>query len=187
MLETSNFANQLLIAMPGLNDPNFSRSVTFLCQHNEDGALGIVINRLSDLRLNDLLEQMQIMTALPEVANAPVFIGGPVQTDRGFVLHEPGGDWHSTVQVSPEVSLTTSRDVLEAMAIGEGPRRTLVALGYAGWGAGQLEQEMLANSWLSVAAAAEVLFHAPIETRWGRAVALAGIDPNRLSSVSGHA
>lgn len=187
MLQSTFFANNLLIAMPGLNDPNFSRSVTFMCQHNAEGALGIVINRLSDLKLMDLLEQMQISTDLPQIANAPVFLGGPVQTDRGFVLHEPCGEWHSTVRVSEEVCLTTSRDVLEAMAAGEGPRRSLVALGYAGWGAGQLEEEMLANSWLSVNAAAEVLFHAPVESRWQRAVALTGIDPNRLSSFSGHA
>jgi putative transcriptional regulator len=187
MSESPYLANQLLIAMPGLDDPNFARSVTLLCQHNAEGALGIVVNRRADLTVGELLEQMQISTERLDLAQMPVYQGGPVQTDRGFVLHEPAGDYHSSLQVSESIHLTTSRDVLEAMAIGQGPRKVLVALGYAGWGEGQLEQEMLANSWLNVAAQAQILFQTPMDERWAQAVALTGIDLMRLSPFAGHA
>lgn len=187
MLEHQYLANQLLIAMPGLDDPNFARSVTLLCQHSAEGALGIVINRLSDLTLGELLEQMKISTELLTVAQMPVYLGGPVQTDRGFVLHEPAGVFHSSLQVSDSIHLTTSRDVLEAMAMGQGPRKALVALGYAGWGEGQLEQELLANSWLNVAAQAQILFQTPMDDRWAQSMALTGVDLTRLSPFAGHA
>lgn len=187
MSEQHYLANQLLVAMPGLDDPNFARSVTLLCQHSADGALGIVINRPASLTLGELLEQMKISTELVEIASMPVYTGGPVQTERGFVLHEPAGSYHSSLQVSEQLHLTTSRDVLEAMAAGHGPRKALVALGYAGWDEGQLEQEMLANSWLTVPAEQQILFHTPIDERWARSVELTGVDPSRLSSFAGHA
>jgi putative transcriptional regulator len=187
MLTTSYLANHLLIAMPGLDDPNFSRGVTLMCQHNEDGALGIVINRLSHLTLGEVLEQMQISTDIPGLAQMPVFAGGPVQVDRGFVVHEPCAAFDSTFKVSDEVFVTTSRDVLAAMAEGRGPKRVLVALGYAGWGAGQLESEIMENSWLNVPSSASILFETPLEARWHAAAQLAGVDLRLLTDYAGHA
>lgn len=187
MLTSSYLANHLLIAMPGLEDPNFSRGVTFLCQHNADGALGIVVNRLSTLTLGEVLEQMDISTQNTALAQMPVYAGGPVQMDRGFVVHEPGGDFDSTFKVSDQVCVTTSRDVLAAMAEGRGPRRALVALGYAGWGAGQLESEIKENAWLNVPSSASILFETPLEARWMAAAQLAGVDMRVLTDYAGHA
>ncbi|MGE4071200.1 MAG: YqgE/AlgH family protein [Lysobacterales bacterium] len=187
MTSSSYLANHLLIAMPGLDDPNFSRGVTFLCQHNADGALGIVVNRLSNYRLGEVLEQMEIATEDARLAQMPVYAGGPVQMDRGFVVHEPGESYDSTFKVSDELCVTTSRDVLAAMAAGRGPRRALVALGYAGWGAGQLENEIKENSWLSVPSSASILFETPLEARWLAAAQLAGVDMRLLTDYVGHA
>lgn len=187
METTNSLANQFLIAMPGMADPNFSRGVTFLCQHNADGALGIVVNRLSQFKLGEVLAQMQIESHQPGLADLPVHAGGPVQTDRGFVLHEPFGHWESTFRVSDALCVTTSRDVLAAMAEGRGPQRVMVALGYAGWGAGQLENEMKENAWLTVPASNSILFDTPIEARWAAAARLTGIDIHRVSGYAGHA
>ena len=187
MLTASYLANHLLIAMPGLDDPNFSRGVTLLCQHNADGALGIMVNRLSQYTLGEVLEQMNISTSVPGLADAPVYAGGPVQVDRGFVVHEPCAGFDSTFRVSDEVCVTTSRDVLAAMAQGRGPQRALLALGYAGWGAGQLEDEIKQNSWLSVPASPSILFATPLEARWTSAAMLAGVDMRLLTDYAGHA
>jgi putative transcriptional regulator len=187
MLTPSYLTNHLLIAMPGLTDPNFARGVTVLCQHNDDGALGIVINRLSALTLGEVLEQMQIESLVPGLSDQPVHMGGPVQTDRGFVLHEPGVSWDSTYQVSDALCVTTSRDVLAAMAVGRGPERALFALGYAGWGAGQLEAEIRENAWLSVPMDGDILFKTPLEDRWQAAARLAGVDMRLLTDYAGHA
>jgi putative transcriptional regulator len=187
MLTASYLANHLLIAMPGLEDPNFSRGVTFLCQHNAEGAMGIVVNRLSQFTLGEVLEQMNISTRVPGLAQRPVFAGGPVQVDRGFVVHEPVAGFDSTLRVSDQVCVTTSRDVLAAMADGAGPQRALVALGYAGWGAGQLESEIRENSWLSVPASPTILFETPLEARWLSAAMLAGVDMRLLTDYAGHA
>ncbi len=187
MLTASYLANHLLIAMPGLEDPNFSRGVTFLCQHSGDGAMGIVVNRLSPFTLGEVLEQMNLSTRVPGLAERPVYAGGPVQMDRGFVVHEPTAGFDSTFQVSDQVCVTTSRDVLAAMADGDGPQRALVALGYAGWGAGQLESEIRENSWLSVPASAAILFETPLESRWLAAAKLAGVDMRLLTDYAGHA
>jgi len=187
MLTATYLANHLLIAMPALTDPNFSRGVTLLCQHSDEGALGIVVNRLSDLSFGDVLGQLSIETALAELAIAPVYVGGPVQTDRGFVLHEPFGNWDSTFHLSPEVCVTTSRDVLEAIAQGRGPKRAMLALGYAGWGAGQLESELKDNAWLSVPASPEILFETPLSSRWEAAARLAGVDVRLMTDYAGHA
>jgi len=187
MTSTSYLANHLLIAMPGLDDPNFSRGVTFLCQHNADGALGIVVNRLSNYLLGEVLEQMEISTADTKISQMPVYAGGPVQMDRGFVVHEPGESYDSTFKVSDEICVTTSRDVLAAMAEGRGPKRALLALGYAGWGAGQLEEEIKENSWLSVPSNTSILFETPLEARWLAAAQLAGVDMRLLTDYAGHA
>jgi len=177
-----------LIAMPGMGDPNFARGITFVCQHSEDGAMGLVVNRLSDYRLGDVLQQMHMPCERAEVADAPVLVGGPVQPERGFVLHASGKrEWDSSYRVSDTLTVTTSRDILAAMADGDGPDRALVALGYAGWGAGQLEQELRENAWLTVQADERVLFETALDDRWGAAVALVGINPANLTSYSGRA
>jgi len=180
-------SNQFLIAMPGMGDPNFDHTVTFICEHNQDGALGLVINRPTGMRLGDIFSQMDLEAVDPHTAGIPVLHGGPVQPERGFVIHDRGGDWGSTLEVSESLQVTTSRDVLEAMASGEGPRDAVVALGYAGWGASQLEGEMAANAWLTVPASREIIFEIPFEDRWRAAAALIGIDIDQISSDVGHA
>lgn len=185
-MQGTNLTNHLLIAMPGLRDPNFERTVTYICQHSEDGAMGIVINRPTQIRLGEVFEQMEINGEGDAAAN-PVYLGGPVEEQRGFVLHLGRGAWESTLPVQDDVCVTTSRDILEAMARGDGPSHTLLALGYAGWSAGQLEQEMLDNAWLTGPAAHHILFDLPAEQRWEAAARLLGVDLALLSSESGHA
>ena len=179
--------DHFLIAMPAMGDPNFDRTVTFICEHNEDGALGLVINRPMDLTLGEIFSQMSLDCDDQEISALPVLQGGPVQVERGFVIHGSERGWNSTLAVSDTVAVTTSRDVLEAMAAGDGPERALVAIGYAGWGAGQLEAEMAANAWLTVPANTEILFDIPFEKRWRAAAALIGIDLDLLSTEAGHA
>ncbi|MGH8495725.1 MAG: YqgE/AlgH family protein [Gammaproteobacteria bacterium] len=179
--------NQLLIAMPALGDPNFHRTVTIICEHSAEGALGIILNRPSGMSLDQILEQLSLKAVSPAIGDQPVLSGGPVQQERGFVLHEPAGEWDSTLEVSDEIRVTTSRDILSAMALGTGPRRAIVALGYAGWEAGQLEAEIRANAWLSAPASSEIVFELPFEQRWAAATNLLGIDPARLSGQAGHA
>ena len=179
--------NQLLIAMPAMRDPNFERGVTFLCQHGDDGAMGLMINRLSEYRLGDVLAQMNMSSELADVVDAPVLIGGPVQPERGFVLHSPNGEWESSYRISDDVSVTTSRDILAAIAAGNGPRNAVVALGYSGWSAGQLETELYANHWLTAPASTQVLFDTPIEERWQAAAGLVGVNLVQLASYAGHA
>ena len=187
MAESSPLTNQLLIAMPTLRDPNFARGVTFLCQHGEDGAMGLMINRLSEYRLGDVLAQMNMSSELPEVIDAPVLIGGPMQPERGFVLHSPQGEWESSFRISDRLSVTTSRDILVAMAAGEGPRHAIVTLGYSGWSPGQLEQELRDNAWLTAPASEEVLFTTPLEERWEAAANIVGVNLIQLTSYAGHA
>ena len=179
--------NQLLIAMPGMADPNFSTTVTLICEHNDDGALGIIINRPLKLKLSGLFEQLSVDDADPEAASNPVMAGGPVGTERGFVLHGKDQSFENTLTVSDDIQLTLSRDVIDAMAIGDGPEKSLVAIGYAGWEPGQLEEEMLANSWLSVAATPELVFDTPFAERWDSAARLLGIDIAQISPDAGHA
>ncbi len=180
-------SNQFLIAMPTMRDPSFVRSVAFMCQHNEEGAMGIVINRLSEYRLGDVLAQMGLKSDLADVEDAPVLIGGPVQPERGFVLHAPHGDWESSYKVSDTLCVTTSRDVLVAIAQGQGPQHALVALGYAGWGAGQIESELKDNAWLTADVDERILFHTPLEQRWDAAAALVGASLSNLAGYAGHA
>jgi putative transcriptional regulator len=186
MNQATYLTNQFIIAMPNLADPNFFHTVAFLCQHNQDGALGIVINRPTDMKLGEIFKQMDIKVIAPATAEIPVFAGGPVQQDRGFVVHTGGGDWHATMAVSETISLTTSRDVLEAIAAGEGPEQYLIALGYAGWGAGQLEKEIMDNAWLNTPYGKEVLFDTPVNLRWNAAAEQIGIDINQLTAPAGH-
>ncbi len=179
--------NHLLIAMPGMVDPNFNSTVTLVCEHNAEGALGIVINRPMNLNLGGLLEQLSLDQSNQELANSPVLDGGPVGRERGFVLHNPHGDFETSVAVSEDIQLTLSRDVLDAMAAGTGPDKSLVALGYAGWEPGQLEMEMLQNTWLSVPANSEIIFDVPFNDRWSVAAEIIGVDISQMSSHAGHA
>ena len=187
MTFSTSLANHFLIAMPGLQDPNFSRTVTYLCEHTEQGAMGIVINRPMELRLGEVLEQLDITSGDRSVLDSLVYLGGPVQPDRGFVLHSEDGGFDSTLEITPSIRVTTSRDVLEAIAGGQGPENTLVALGYAGLGGGQLEDEMSANAWLSGPADEDIIFNRPPEERWLAAAQLLGVDMNLLSAEAGHA
>ena len=187
MSNAESLCNQLLIAMPGMADPNFNSTVTLVCEHNAEGALGIVINRPIEMNLGNLFEQLDVENPDRAMASHPVLNGGPVARERGFVLHNPGVEYESSVSVSPDLQLTLSRDVIDAMAAGEGPDQSLVALGYAGWDAGQLEAEMLANTWLTVPASTEVIFDVPFADRWTVAAQTIGIDISTLSPDAGHA
>jgi putative transcriptional regulator len=187
MAFSTSLTNQLLIAMPGLQDPNFSRTVTYICEHTDQGAMGIVINRPMDIRLGEVLAQLDIAGGDPAVRDILVYLGGPVQPDRGFVLHSGGASFDSTLSITPEISVTTSKDVLEAIAEELGPERTLIALGYAGWAGGQLGDEMSANAWLSGPADTDIIFRLPAEARWQAAAQLLGVDLNLLSGEAGHA
>lgn len=179
--------NQMLIAMPGMLDPNFVRSVTLLCQHTDEGAIGITINRVSGFTLGEVMDQLDIRGGSEELRARRVLEGGPVNRDRGFVLHSPMEGFESSLPISPEITVTTSRDVLQALAEGTGPDRWVVALGYAGWGDGQLEEEMRQNAWLSVPADSAIVFELPVDERWAKAVARLGVDISNLHGVGGHA
>ena len=179
--------NQFLVAMPSLEDPNFRESVTFICEHSAQGALGIVVNRPTNVVLGDILKQLDIVPGDHLAADTPIYSGGPVQPERGFVIHEPQGTWESTLKIGAGIGVTTSRDVLAAIARGAGPQKSLVALGYAGWGAGQLEEDLKSNSWLSAPADMRIVFEVPVEQRWQAAARLIGVDLALLSGDTGHA
>jgi len=186
-----DLTNQFLIAMPGMVDDNFAGTVVYLCEHSDNGALGLVINRPTDINLKNLFERVDLSLDRDDLAARPVFYGGPVQTERGFVLHEGLGDdgehYSSTLKISGGLEMTTSRDVLEALSSGAGPKRVFVTLGYAGWGAGQLEDEISRNGWLSVNADRELIFATPVAQRYDKALSLLGIDRSFLMGEAGHA
>ena len=187
MAQGTNLTNHFLIAMPALKDPNFAQTVTYVCEHTDEGAMGIVVNRPIQLTLADVFEQMSIEGKDESVRQRPVFSGGPVGVERGFVLHSVTEPWHSTMQITDKICITTSRDILEAMADGRGPEESLVALGYAGWAGGQLESEIAQNSWLAGPADLDILFHRPPSERWEAAAAAIGVDLRLLASDAGHA
>ena len=191
-----NLANHFLIAMPQLEDEFFARSVVYVCEHNERGALGLVINKPGSLSFKALLEKIELPMGRADLADQPIFRGGPVQTDRGFVLHDPvvldpphaeEAVYASTLTIPGGLEMTTSKDILEAVAHGAGPRRVLVTLGYAAWGEGQLESELRENAWLTVAADPAVIFDTPVGERYDRALGLLGLQPWMLSPEAGHA
>ena len=187
-----DLTNQFLIAMPGMGDDTFRGTVVYLCEHTERGALGLVINKPIDIKLRNLFEKVELTPPDPALAEQPVFFGGPVQTERGFVLHEKRGEgaspYSSTLEIPDSgLEMTTSKDVLEAMSGGEGPRKVLITLGYSGWQAGQLEDEIGRNGWLTVGADPAIIFDTPIEMRYDRALSLLGVDPRMLSQDAGHA
>jgi len=178
--------NQFLVAMPNVVAGAFDHSVTLLCDHTQEGAMGLVINRPTDLDLREMLTHMQIDCKALQ-APTSIFWGGPVQPERGFVLHRPAGNWESTLRLNEDVAVTTSKDILEAIGRGEGPAEYLVTLGYAGWGSGQLEDEILANSWLNTPADSGIIFATPSDDRWAEAARLLGVDPATFSGIAGHA
>lgn len=183
----SSLQGQLLIAMPGMADPNFNETVTFICKHDDEGAIGIVINRPSDMSLGDVCRQLSYEVNLGDEASQPIMNGGPVHPDRGFVLHQSDTEFDSTFDPDADIKVTVSQDILQSIARGDGPKPALVALGYAGWASGQLESEMAANAWLSVPTAVSILFDTPIEQRWQAAAGLIGIDIRQVTSYAGHA
>jgi putative transcriptional regulator len=189
-----NLTNQFLIAMPGMGDGTFAGTVVYLCEHTEKGALGLVINKPIDITLKNLFEKVELTLDREDLAEVPVYFGGPVQTERGFVLHEKlggegaeGGHYNSSLQIPGGLEMTTSKDVLEALSQGAGPKRILVTLGYSGWGAGQLEDELGRNGWITVGAQPEVIFDTPVQDRYNKALSLLGIDAGMLSQDAGHA
>ncbi|RTL33892.1 MAG: YqgE/AlgH family protein [Burkholderiales bacterium] len=186
-----NLTNQFLIAMPGMRDGNFAGAVVYMCEHNDKGALGLVINKPIDINLKHLFEKVDLSLERADLASTPVFFGGPVQTERGFVLHESldaeGGHYNSTLKIAEGLEMTTSRDVLEALSNGAGPRKVFITLGYAGWSAGQLEEELSRNGWLTVDAQPDIIFNTPVEQRYDKALSLLGIDRNFLMGQAGHA
>ncbi|MBA4141520.1 MAG: YqgE/AlgH family protein [Nitrosospira sp.] len=185
-MQSVDLTHHFLIAMPAMADPFFSRTLTYVCEHNEQGALGLVVNRPIDLTLKDLFDQLGISFDDQTVGGLPVMFGGPIQLDRGFVLHQPVGDWQSTMVVNHEVGLTTSLDILRAIASGESPARLLVALGYSGWAPGQIEHELSQNAWLTVPASPSIIFELPAEERLIAAMRLLGVDFSSLSDEVGH-
>ncbi len=187
-IETTGYLDQqVLIAMPGMVDSNFSGSVTLLCQHNDEGAIGITINRLSDYSLGEIFSQLHLECADETICCMQVLEGGPVAPDRGFVLHSPHEGYESSMAVGPEIMVTTSRDVLAAIADGGGPEKFIIALGYAGWGGGQLEGELRENAWLSVMADSDIVFDMPLPGRFDGALGRLGIEVDRLHTEIGHA
>jgi len=189
-----NFTNQFLIAMPSLRDGTFAGTVVYLCEHTEKGALGLVINKPIDITLKHLFEKVELSLDRDDLAEKPVYFGGPVQTERGFVLHESlggegdeGGHYNSSLRIPGGLEMTTSKDVLEALSSGAGPKKVLVTLGYSGWGAGQLEDEMSRNGWINVGAEPGIIFDTPVEERYDKALSLLGINANMLSGEAGHA
>jgi putative transcriptional regulator len=187
MTEAGYLTNQLLIAMPAMGDLNFSQTVSLICNHSESGALGLILNKPLPMRMSEIFEQLEIKLEPGPLSARQVLRGGPLQTDRGFVVHRAGGAWDSTMKVSDTIHVTTSRDILAAMARGEGPKEAVVALGYAGWGEGQLENEIRANVWLSAPVESGIIFDLPFESRWEAAGRLLGVELSRISSISGNA
>jgi putative transcriptional regulator len=186
MPESIYFNNQFIIAMPMLTDPNFFRTVIYICEHNESGAIGIVVNRPLTITLSDVLSQMNITSTDPEVNGLPVLFGGPVHQERGFVIHKPVGTWRSSVVTADDVAVTTSQDILEAIAESKGPENYIISLGYSNWQAGQLEAEITNNYWLCCPANENILFRVPFPDRWVAAAASIGVDVNKLSTDIGH-
>ena len=186
-MKENRLTDHFIIAMPGLMDENFYQAVTYICEHDDNGTFGIIINRESEITLSEVMQQMNIAYQPGDAAQEPVFTGGPVQANRGFILHRPTGNWDSSLVINDSVALTTSRDILEAIAEDRGPDDTIIALGYAGWGPGQLEQEMAANTWLSCPADQQIIFETPVKDRWQAAADLIGVDLSLLSSDTGHA
>ncbi|BAK75303.1 protein of unknown function [Pseudogulbenkiania sp. NH8B] len=186
-MEALSLSNQFLIAMPGMTDPLFARSLVYLCEHGEHGAMGIIVNKPSGIAMAQLFDQIDLPLTEEALQGEPVYFGGPVQPERGFVLHMPVGNWQTSLLVTDELALTTSKDVLVAVSENKGPDTMMVSLGYSGWSSGQLEEEIRNNGWLTVSADPHIIFALPAEERYDAAMALLGFDPTLLSTDCGHA
>lgn len=184
---TTSLENHFLIAMPAMQDPNFHHGVVFVCEHTDEGGMGVLINQPLDIQLQEVFAQMDVRSEHETVNRRPVMFGGPVQPERGFVLHRPSGTWDSSLEISEKISVTTSQDILKALASEQGPEDYLVALGYTGWGAGQIEEEIVANAWLSGPVDPAIIFDTPIHERWQAAAALLGVDITGITGTVGHA
>ncbi|WP_375752548.1 YqgE/AlgH family protein [Vibrio sp. HN007] len=186
-----NLANHFLVAMPGMQDPFFKRSVIYICEHNDEGAMGLIVNAPIDITVGGMLKQVDVESAHPQVnqnsLTKQVLSGGPVSEDRGFILHRPKDKYHSSVNMTDDLSVTTSKDILGVLGTEAEPKDYIVALGYSGWTAGQLENELADNSWLTVEADPSVIFDTPVQERWSKAVEMLGIDAAQLSTDAGHA
>jgi putative transcriptional regulator len=183
----SSLKNYFLLAMPGLNDPNFAQSVVYICEHNADGAMGLIINQQLDIPVKAIFDQLEL-SYLDECGSSLIFDGGPVQRDRGFILHPSvEQQWESTVAIGDDISLTASKDILTDIALGNGPEKALITLGYSSWDAGQLEQELTQNSWLTIPADSAIIFHTDCAKRAGAAASTIGLDLAMLSHDAGHA
>ena len=181
-----SLADHFLIAMPAMGDPNFNQTVTLIFEHDEEKAMGIVVNRPTEMSTQDVFDRLALETNDPSLRDLPVLQGGPVHTEWGFVLHR-SGEYKSTITMPTGIRVSTSQDILASMAAGEGPNPAILALGCAGWGPGQLEDELVANAWLSVPATPQIVFDIPFEQRWSTAAGLLGIDIAHLSAYAGHA
>ncbi len=182
-----SLTGHFLIAMPSLNDGFFNQAVTYICEHDENGSFGIIINQQTGISLKQIAKEMAIETENNYNDKQLVFIGGPVDQGRGFILHRPIGNWQSSLKVNDNIAITTSKDILQAIINNEGPEDNIVALGYAGWAAGQLDHEMASNTWLSCPADVQIIFNTPVEERWKTAAKLIGVDLSLLSNDAGHA
>ena len=191
--DVSHLANQLLIAMPGMLDDQFAGTVVYVCEHNDQGAMGLVVNRPTNIDLKDLFERIELKLENEPLTKQPVYLGGPVQTERGFVLHPQADDirYNSSLSVPGGLAMTTSKDVLEAVSLGQGPENFLMTLGYAGWSAGQLEEEISRNGWLNVSTNIDdikkIIFETPFDQRYQKVMSIIGVDPSHLSGDVGHA
>ncbi|MDE0925669.1 MAG: YqgE/AlgH family protein [Methylophilaceae bacterium] len=191
-MENLNLTGQFLIAMPSMTDPRFSQTISFICTHNEDGAMGIVLNRPSKYNVEDLLNQIELKITPSSLLEDAIYEGGPMQTDRGFVLHMPQQEYNSTIQINDNIALTTSKDILEAAADNQAPKKMIIALGYAGWSAGQLEEEMGQNAWLNLEATEQqalqkIIFDTPANNRFKLGMDMMGLNSSNLLDVAGHA
>ncbi|MBF9001404.1 MULTISPECIES: YqgE/AlgH family protein [Vibrio] len=186
-----NLTNHFLVAMPSMKDPYFKNSVVYICEHNEEGAMGLIINAPIDVTVGGMLQQVEVESAYPqshtESLNKPILNGGPVSEDRGFILHRPHDHYESSVNMTDDIAVTTSKDILTVLGTDAEPTGYIVALGYSGWDAGQLETELAENSWLTIEADAELIFNTPVSEKWNKAIARLGISPAHLSSQAGHA
>ncbi|KTC84825.1 YqgE/AlgH family protein [Legionella brunensis] len=187
MTNNSSLANHLLIAMPSMTDPNFERAVIYICEHHVQGTVGLIINRPMQYPLSLVFEQMQIEPTKNEYSQKPLLFGGPVQPERGFVIHRPIGGWRSSLALRDDVTVTTSNDIIRAIAADKGPKDALITLGYSGWGENQLEDEVMNNAWLVCPYTPELLYEVPFSERWEYAGAVIGVKMNQLTSIAGHA
>ncbi len=185
--QSNNLVNQYLLATPSIQDPLFASSLVYMCEHSTEGSMGLVINHPAEQTLEQIFEQLDIECGDIDILNLPVFIGGPVKLQQGFVLHSPDGEWEKTMAVGPSIHLTSSRDILEAIAHGRGPTDFLTLLGFSGWAPGQLERELQENSWLTAKASHEITYNPDIDRKWQMAFDTLGFDIDSLSPTTGNA